>query len=336
MSEVTPAGIMQIGWGFMASKTLLSAVELGVFSTLAKGPADLATLQEKLGLHPRSARDFLDALVSLKLLERRDGLYRNTAETALFLDKAKPSYVGGILEMANARLYRFWGSLTEALKTGELQNEAKGGGDNFFAAMYATPDKLRDFLRAMSGLSAGPAHAIAQKFDWKSYKTFMDLGTAQGELPVILAQTHPHLSGIGFDLPMVRPVFEEFVAGHGLSERLVFKGGDFFAEDLPKADVIVMGHILHDWDLAQKKALLAKAFAALPKGGAVIAYDPILDDDRRENTFGFLASLNMLIETKGGFEYTGADCQAWMREAGFSATRVEPLVGAHSMAVGIK
>jgi hypothetical protein len=237
--------------------------------------------------------------------------------------------------MANARLYRFWGLLTDALRSGELQNEGKGG-DDFFAAMYATPAQLRDFLRAMSGLSVGPALAIAEKFDWKSHATFMDLGTAQGELPVIVAQAHPHLRGIGFDLPLVRPVFEDFVAGHSLSDRVVFKGGDFFVDALPKTDVIVMGHILHDWDLGQKKALLGKAFEALPKGGAVIAYDPILDDDRRENTFGLLASLNMLIETKGGFEYTGADCQAWMREAGFSATRVEHLVGPHSMAIGIK
>ena len=336
MSQATPAAIMQIGTGFMASKTLLSAVELGVFNTLANGPADLPTLQQKLGLHPRSARDFLDALVALNLLQRKNGVYSNTAETDLFLDKAKPSYMGGLLEMANARLYGFWGSLTEALKTGEPQNENKGGGHDSFAAVYATPEKLRDFLGAMSGLSNGPARAIAEKFDWKGYATFMDLGTAQGELPVIVAKAHPHLSGVGFDLPMVRPVFEDFVAGHGLSDRIAFKGGDFFADSLPKTDVIVMGHILHGWDLAKKKALLGKAFEALPKGGAVIAYDPILDDDRRENKFGLLNSLNMLIETKGGFEYTGAECQGWMREAGFSATRVEPLVGAHSMAIGTK
>src|SRR5271166_3074537 len=336
MSQATPAAIMQIGTGFMASKTLLSAVELGVFNTLANGPADLPTLRQKLGLHPRSARDFLDALVALNLLQRKNGVYSNTAETDLFLDRAKPSYMGGLLEMANTRLYRFWGSLTEALKTGEPQNEGKGGGGDSFAALYATPEKLRDFLRAMSGLSVGPALAIAQKFDWKGYATFMDLGTAQGELPVIVARAHPHLRGIGFDLPMVRPVFEDFVTGHGLSDRIAFKGGDFFTDSLPKTGVIVMGHILHGWDLAQKRALLGKAFETLPKGGAVIAYDLILDDDRRENTPGLLNSLNMLIETKGGFEYTGAECEGWMREAGFSATRVEPLVGAHSMAIGIK
>lgn len=336
MEQASPATIMQIGLGFMGSKALLSAIELNLFGTLAKGPADLPALQQKLGLHPRSARDFLDTLVALNLLERTNGVYSNTVETDLFLDKAKPSYVGGLLEMANARLYRFWGSLTEALKTGDLQNEAKGGGDDFFAAMYGSQERLRDFLRAMSGLSVGPARAIAEKFPWKDYETFMDVGTAQGELPVILAHAHPHLRGVGFDLPVVRPVFEDFVASHGLTDRIAFKGGDFFVDALPKSEVIVMGHVLHDWDLGQKKALLGKAYDALPKGGGVIAYDPILDDDRRENAFGLMASLNMLIETKGGFEYTGADCQAWLREAGFSATRVEHLVGGHSMAVGIK
>jgi precorrin-6B methylase 2 len=237
--------------------------------------------------------------------------------------------------MANARLYGFWGSLTEALRTGEIQNEGKHGED-FFGAIYAEPERLRGFLGAMSGISAGAAHAIAAKFAWADYKTFMDLGAAQGMVPVTLARAHPHLSGIGFDLPQVQPVFEEFVARHGLSDRVLFQAGNFFEDALPKADVIVMGHILHDWDLAQKKLLLSKAFEALPKGGAIIVYDAVIDDDRRENAFGFLMSLNMLIETRGGFDYTGADCQEWMREAGFSAMRVEPLVGPDSMVIGFK
>lgn len=336
MSAATPEHIMQVGLGFWASKTLLSAVELGVFSTLADAPADLPTLQKKLALHQRSARDFLDALVALKLLERDNGIYSNTVDTDLFLDRAKPSYIGGILEMANARLYGFWGSLTEALRTGELQNEGKGGGENFFAAIYADPERLRQFLTAMSGISTGAAYAIAANFPWSDYKTFMDLGSAQGMVPATLARAHPNLTGIGFDLPAVKPVFEEFIAHRGVTDRVRFQGGNFFEDPLPKVDVIVMGHILHDWDLAQKKVLLGKAFDALPKGGAVIVYDAIIDDDRRENAFGLMMSLNMLIETVGGFDYTGEDCQAWMREVGFSETRVEPLVGPVSMVIGLK
>ncbi|MCP1831996.1 MULTISPECIES: methyltransferase [Bradyrhizobium] len=336
MSAATPEHIMQIGLGFWASKTLLSAVELGVFSTLADGPADLPTLQRTLALHQRSARDFLDSLVALRLLERENGIYSNTPDTDLYLDRAKPSYIGGILEMANARLYGFWGSLTEALRSGELQNEGKDGGEDLFAALYADPDRLRGFLTAMSAISAGAAHAIAGKFPWSEYKTFMDLGSAQGMVPATLAHDHPHLTGIGFDLPAVKPVFEEFIAQRGLEDRVRFRGGNFFEDPLPEVDVIIMGHILHDWDLAKKRALLGKAFDALPKGGAIIVYDAIIDDDRRENAFGLLMSLNMLIETAGGFDYTGEDCQAWMRDVGFSRTRVEPLVGPDSMVIGFK
>jgi hypothetical protein len=336
VSAATPEHIMQVGIGFWASKTLLSAVELGLFSALATAPADLPTLQRKLGLHERSARDFLDALVALKLLQREDGVYANTVETDLFLDRAKPSYIGGALEMANARLYGFWGSLTEALRTGELQNEGKGGREDVFAAVYADPERLRGFLGAMSGISAGPAQAIAANFPWRDHKSFMDLGAAQGMVPATLAGAHPHLNGIGFDLPPVKPVFEEFIAQRGVEDRVRFHAGNFFEDPLPKADVIVMGHILHDWDLVQKKALLGKVFAALPKGGAVVIYDAIIDDDRRQNAFGLMMSLNMLIETAGGFDYTGEDCQGWMRDVGFSKTWVEPLAGPDSMAIGLK
>lgn len=332
---VTPANIFNLGFGFWASKTLLSAVELGLFTELAAGPADLATLTRRLGLHERSARDFLDALVALKLLDREDGRYRNTPETDLFLDRAKPSYAGGLLEMANSRLYESWGFLTEALKTGRNQNEAKESGD-VFAALYADPDRLRLFLAAMSGVSLGAAEAIAAKFPWKDYQTFVDIGTAQGMVPVTIARAHNHLSGAGYDLPEVKPVFEEFIAQHGMRERVKFFSGNFFTDPLPAAEVLIMGHILHDWDLSQKRMLLEKAFAALRKGGALIVYESIIDDERRQNAFGLLMSLNMLIETTGGFDFTGADCQAWMREAGFSQTRVEPLAGPDSMVVAIK
>ncbi len=334
-STPTPDAIMQVGFGFWGSKVLLSAVELGLFTTLAEGPADLPGISRRLGLHDRGARDFLDALVALKMLDRTDGLYTNTPAADLFRDRKKPSYVGGLLEMANARLYESWGHLTDALKTGRSQSEAKESED-LFTALYADPVKLRGFLEAMSGVSLAAAKAIAEKFPWKDYKTFVDVGPAQGMVPVTLAQHHPHLKGIGFDLPAVKPVFEEFVAARGLSDRLSFQAGSFFTDPLPKADVIVMGHILHDWNLAEKRMLLAKAHAALDTGGALIVYEALIDDARRENAFGLLMSLNMLIETPGGFDYTGADCEGWMREAGFSMTRVEHLVGPASMVVAVK
>jgi hypothetical protein len=243
--QLTPEQILSLGLGFWGSKTLLSAVEIGLFTELAKGSFDLETLSERLMLHSRSARDFLDALVALGILERDGDQYTNTPETDLFLDRAKPSYIGGILEMANARLYPFWGSLTEALRTGQPQNEAKRGG-NFFTALYADPGRLKSFLKAMTGISMGAAMAMANKFPWDRYQTFVDVGTAQGGLPIQVAQAHDHLSGEGFDLPPVGPIFEEYVDSHGLGDRLRFCPGDFFEDPLPKADVLVMGRILHD------------------------------------------------------------------------------------------
>ncbi len=331
----TPDYILQTGLGFWAAKTLLSAVELGVFTKLAQGPLDAATLRLQLGLHERSAHDFIDALVALRFLERRDGQYANTTESDLFLDCNKPSYVGGILEMCNERLYGFWGSLTTALRTGQPQNEGKTG-DDFFGKLYGSPDKLKGFLKAMTGLSLGTARAIAEKFPWAEYRTVADVGAAQGAVPVHLAQAHRHLEAIGFDLPVVQPIFEEYVQTHGVANRVRFRSGDFFKDPLPKVDVIIMGHILHDWNLEQKLRLMQKAYDTLPEGGAFIVYEALIDDDRRENALGLLMSLNMLIETPGGFDYTGADCQEWMRAVGFRATRVEPLIGPDSMVIGIK
>ena len=327
---------MQLGLAFWGSKTLLSAIELGLFTELAKEPLDAKEIQDRLVLHPRSVGDFLDALVALGMLERDvKGKYSNTPETDQFLDRAKPGYAGGMLEMANARLYPFWGALTEGLRTGQPQNEAKSGGD-FFEAIYADQKGLEGFLSAMTGLSLGSAMAVAQKFPWKNYNTFIDIGAAQGGFPVQVALAHPHLTGGGFDLEAVRPVFETYVAKHSLSDRLKFFPGSFFTDPLPSADVFVMGHILHDWNLEEKKTLLRKAYEALPAKGALIVYESLIDDDRRENAFGLLMSLNMLIETPGGFDYTGADCQGWMRETGFRETLVEHLIGPDSMVVGIK
>jgi len=335
-AEVTPDAILQLGFAFWGSKTLLSAIELGVFTELAGGDGlDAEELRERLGLHPRSARDLFDALVALGMLERNDDRYSNTPATEVFLDRAKPSYLGGIMEMSNARLFGFWGSLTEGLRTGEPQNEAKHG-ENFFAELYADPARLEQFAKAMSSLSAPAGALIAAKFPWHDYGSVIDIGCAEGAVPAQIALAHEHMAGGGFDLPPLEPIFDSYVGRLGLGDRLSFTAGDFFADPLPEADVLVMGHILHDWGLDEKRVLLQKAYDALPDGGALIVYEALIDDERRENAFGLLMSLNMLIETPNGFDFTGADCIGWMRETGFRETRVEPLIGPDSMVIGIK
>ena len=334
-AKLSPDRILQLGFGFWGSKTLLSAIELGLFTELGKGPLDEKTLTRRLNLHPRSARDFFDALVALGMLRRTGTRYANTVETALFLDRAKPSYIGGMLEMSNARLYRFWGSLTEALRTGKPQNEAKTGED-FFGTLYADPQRLEGFLKAMTGLSRGTARAIAKQFPWRQYRSFMDIGCAQGGVAVEIALAHRHLSGGGMDLPVVQPIFEAYARAKGVDKQLTFHAGDFFKDPLPKTDVLIMGHILHDWDLNEKMMLLRKAWDALPSGGALIVHEALIDDARKQNAFGLLMSLNMLIEPHGGCDVSGADCRAWMKKAGFKRTKVVKLTGPDSMVIGIK
>jgi hypothetical protein len=334
-AKPSPDRLLQIGFGFWGTKTFLTAIEIGLYTELAKGAMDVEGVTKRFQFHPRSVRDFLDALVAMGVLDRKGTKYANTRETALFLDRAKPSYIGGILEMCARRLYKFWNDLPEGLRTGLPQNEAKAGG-NLFEVIYKDPDLLRGFLSGMTGLSTGAAAAIARKFPWKKYKTFVDIGAAQGALPVQVALAHRHLSGAGYDLPIVEPIFTDYIRSFGLGGRVKFQPGDFFRDPIPGADVIVMGHILHDWNLEEKRMLVAKVHQALPKGGAFIAFDAIIDDERRKNAFGLLMSLNMLIETSGGFDYTGADAKGWMRDAGFRQTRVVPLVGPDSMVIAIK
>jgi len=340
MPEPDPSHIMQVGMGFFASKTLLSAVELGLFTELAKQPMTGAEIVRTLGLNPRAVPDFPDALVALKFLERAgdgpDAHYSNTPESAMFLDRRSAGYIGGILEMANARLYRFWADLTEALKTGKPQNEVKHSDEPMFAKLYEAPERLEQFLNAMSGISAGNFKTFAQKFDFANYKTLCDVGGATGQLSCMVAAANSHMSCISFDLPKVAPIAARKIEQLGLADRVVAVGGDFFVDPLPKADVITMGMILHDWNLEKKRTLIRKVYDSLPEGGAFVVIEALIDDARRANAFGLLMSLNMLIEFGDAFDYSGSDFASWCREVGFRHFEIIPLTGSSSAAVAYK
>jgi hypothetical protein len=338
--QPTPARILEVGMGFWSSKLLLSAVELGLFTFLADGPKTGKAIEASLGLHPRGTYDFLDSLVATGFLSRQGNdaaaLYANSSETDAFLDRGKPTYIGGILEMANSRLYRFWGDLTEALRTGEPQNEVKHSGRPMFDELYSEPARLEQFMDAMSGVSMANFEAFSTKFDFSNFRTMADIGGATGQLSCIVARNNPHLLCQSLDLPVVRPIAERRIAAAGLSERVTAGEIDFLNQDFPKADLITMGMILHDWNLEKKKMLIAKAFAALPEGGAFVAIENIIDDERRQNAFGLMMSLNMLIEFGDAFDFTGSDFADWCLEAGFRRIEVLPLQGPASAAIAYK
>lgn len=339
-AHVDPAKIMQVGMGFWASKTVLTAVNLELFTHLASGELSGQEIKAKLGLHERSLYDFLDALVALGFLKRRglkeNAMYSNAADTDLFLDKNKLSYIGGLLEMCNNRLFHFWNDLEEGLRTGKPQNETKTGGRPVFEEIYSSKEKTREFLKAMGGIQMGNFIAFSKTFDFSNYKTLCDIGGAGGHLSAQVVLNHAHMKCVSFDLPPASQVAIENIKNFGLTDKVYVQSGDFFNDDFPKADVITMGNVLHDWGTKEKKVLIKKAYNTLPEGGALVVIENIIDNDRRQNVFGLLMSLNMMIETEEGFDFTGDDFDRWAKDAGFKQASVIPLTGPSSAAIAIK
>src|SRR5688572_20861724 len=340
--QPSPAGIMQIGTGFWASKILLSAIKFQLFTKLAEKKT--MTGQEiKTSLNfncsDRHVYDFLDALTAFQFLHREGlletAVYSNTPDTDTFLDKNKHSYIGGILEMMNNRLYAFWGNLEDGLLTGLAQNEVKKGED-FFGLIYQDPAKLKEFVNAMGGIQMGNFMAFAQKFDFSKYGTLTDIGGSAGLLSIMVAKHQPHITCTTFDLPPVEPVAKETIQQFQLSTRVKAQSGDFFKDAFPKSDIVTMGNILHDWDEENKIMLMTKAYEALPEGGAFVAIENVIDNERKQNVFGMMMSLNMLIENGSGFDYTFADFNSWAKVVGFKSTILLPLAGPTSAAIAYK
>src|SRR5919197_200638 len=339
-AALDPSSILQTAFGFWHSKVLLTAVEFGVFTKLAGRRLTGAELGAELKFHPRAIADFFDALVAMKFLGRDgDGpqaRYFNTPEGSLFLDQASPRYIGGILVMLNVRLFKYWNNLPEALRTGRAQNESKHGQKGVFEELYSDLPRLEQFMGAMTGLSRINFEAFADKFDFSKFQTLCDVGGAIGLLSIEVAKKHAHLTCISFDLPAVEPVAKKHIAAAGLEKRISTASGDFFRDPLPKADVITMGMILHDWNLEKKMHLIRAAYEALPPGGAFVAIEALIDDARRENLFGLLMSLNMLIEFGDAFDFSGADFRKWCAEAGFQRFETIHLFGQSSAAAAYK
>jgi len=339
-TQLDPGHIMQTATAFWNAKVLLTAVEFDLFTVLGEQAMTAKQLGDKLGLHPRGIYDFFDALVAGGFLHRDgdgpEGRYRNTPNTAAFLNKHSPAYIGGMPEMLNARLYGHWNHLGEALKSGQAQSETRHGGKPLFEELYDNSAKLGQFLDAMSSIQAGNFHMLAEKFDFSRYQSLCDVGGALALLSRMVAARHTHLRCISFDLPPVAEHAQQHIDQSGMGDRVSVASGDFFVDELPRADVITMGNILHDWNLERKKMLIQKAYDALPEGGAYIVIENLIDDARRQNLFGLLMSLNMLIELGDGFDYTGADFRSWCSEAGFKRFEFIPLAGPASAAVAYK
>ncbi|WP_158884894.1 methyltransferase [Amycolatopsis anabasis] len=327
-----PGEILRLTMAFYGSRALISAVELDLFSALARGPMTSAQVCAAVGVHPRGATDFLDALVSLGLLDREGDRYHNSPAADRYLDRRKPGYVGGYAHLADAMLFPVWANLTEALRTGKAQVPSEGG---FFDG-YGDDQATRSFLGAMDAVNGGVAHRLATGFDWRRYSSFVDLGGARGNLAATLIRHHPDLEAICFDLPQLEPFFTEHQAALGAAPSPRFVAGDFFTDPLPPADVFIVGHVLHYFDLQQRQRLLARILEAVRPGGAVLVYDRMIDDERRVRTLSLLGSLNMLLTSPGGREYTPSECRTWLLEAGFTRIAVQDVGPPDTLVLGYK
>jgi O-methyltransferase domain/Dimerisation domain len=314
----TAAGLLRFGNLFCDAKVLLTAVRLGLFTLLHDEPAPQALIRERLGLHGRGLSDFLRLLVAIGVLTEHQGHYRNAAGADQYLVEGRPGYVGGFLFGADASLYPAYGNLAEALRSGSPQT----GGE--FSDLIGDRDMLGQFVQMMDGLNTSIGVELATAFDWSAYHDVLDVGGCRGNLAGQLLAAHPGLRAQVFDLPPLEPFFDERMAQLGLTDRARFRGGDFFRDELPAADVVIYGHVLSDWDPPQRQTLLHKAFAALPSGGVLLAYDRMLHPDR-DDVENLVASLNMLLVTKGGGEYTVAELAKQATLAGFGSVTHQPL-----------
>jgi len=314
-----PAGILRLGNAFCDAKALLTAVEIGLFDTLHAGPATQEEIRRRHDLHGRGLSDWLNLLVGLGQLEREGDRYRNSASSDQYLVRGEATYIGGFLERSNRNLYPAWGKLTEALRTGKPQS----GSD--FSAMIENPKILAQFVEMMDSLTRilGP-QLIAAYDGWGDYKSVLDVGGCRGNMASQIVRAFPNLEAGVFDLPQMSPFFDEKVAEYGLAGKVSFYPGDFFIDPLPAADIVVIGHALHDWGVDQRRYLVHKAFEAVNPGGVLIAYDRMLDDES-SHVENLVISLDMLLVTDSGSEYTVTEIREHAESAGFTDIEARPL-----------
>jgi SAM-dependent methyltransferase len=331
---VGPADLKRLGNAFCHAKLLLTASELGLFTELDRGgPGTAEQIGERLDLHPRGTRDFLAALAALGLLVRDGERYANSEATSRHLLPDAPEYLGGFFPRASRVLYPAWGKLTEALRSGRPQ--APGGDAGEFQRMLRDPRQLGQYLQMMDSVSGLLASALAEAFDWSAGRHLVDVGGARGNLAARLVRAHRHLTAQVFDLPMMAGPFAELIPTLVDPARVTFRGGDFFIDPLPEGDVLVLGHVLHNWSPEERLLLVRKAFAAVRPGGWLLVYDAMLDDGRADLA-RVLVSLNMLLVTSGGSEYPVAECRQWLAAAGFTDVRDRELGFGDTLVVGRK
>jgi len=314
--------LMEISSGFWAFKTLAAATELDLFTRLSRSKgATSAELAGALGIDGRPAEMLLTGCAALGLLKKRRARYVNSPLAERFLVKGVPQYFGGFVEMLDKRLYAGWGKLTEALRTNRPTTWDPDVQQSLFDG--ADPVMLAHFWQAMHSISISTGAALARALDWKRFRRVLDVGGGSGAFDIELCRRHRHLQSTVYDLPHVVEIAAANVAQAGLQSRVQTVGGDLFADAAyPQGhDAVLLSLIMHDWSEADDRRILQKCFAALPSGGAVIICELLVNEAKTGPAPAALMSLNMLVETAGGRNYTAGEYSSWLRDLGFRRIR---------------
>lgn len=311
-----PSVVLDLVSAFRKSKVLFTCCELGVFDALKQGPTSASELAGQLNCNPDAMERLLGAAVMIGLLTQSEGRFDNTPAATAYLTTASPRRMLGYINYSSAVLWKMWDNLTGAIREGTHRWKQTYDLDGaIFSHFFRTDWQRREFIQGMHAYGLISSPRVVDAVDLGRFTTFADLGGATGHLTVAACRRWPNLHGVVFDLGEVIPITKEFIPAD-VKDRIEVRGGDFFADALPKADIYALGRIIHDWSEPKIQLLLGKIFAALPAGGAVFIAEKVLEDTKTGPEWAVLQHLNMLTVAEGK-ERTQGEYAELLHAAGF-------------------
>lgn len=305
--------IIELMDGFKASKALFTASEMCVFDLLQSKPGlDAAQVAQEIKASTKGTECLLEACVSLGLLKSKERkyqkpVYKNTDMAKRFLLSDAPFSLHGYIQHCNNTVWPLFSHLESAVREGTNQHEkafGKKSKDMFQDTFYNSQEVKLRFMNAMHSIAKVTGKAVATAFDLSRFKTACDLGGCTGAMAYEFTKAHPGLSVTVFDLPVVVEMIEHFHPQH-TDNRVSFVAGDFFKDELPKADLYILARILHDWPDEKVHILLSKIADACTPGCGLLLSEIFLDEDRRGPSRGLLQALSMSEgKQRGATEYS--------------------------------
>ncbi len=295
--------------GFWESATLMTAIEVGLFTALDGGHNTIETAASAIDISPLNAERLLTTCTALGLVERTGDRFVNAPDVDRFLVEGKPSYAGPWMLFSKPR-WAEWGRLTEHLRAKDTER----------LGMYTelTEDRARRYHQATYSIGMGAARRFHRQVDLAGRRKLIDLGGGSGCYCIIGAQTHPDLTATVLDLPAVVPITREFLAENGVDDRVDAKACDFTADPLPAgADAAIMASNLPQYSSEIIGKVVGKVYDALEPGGEFHLIGEMLDDDGSGPIAPALWGLSEALSHSTGKAHREDECMGYLKAAGF-------------------